>query len=134
MNKWLCLEYAQTFLVPLVVYFNPVLQFWAGFHRASWTGQLKVDGVYPAFLCQAGILRQGGQQLFDHRTGVVDAGLHPEGQRAAVGRRAAVLAAVVGGGGLPYGRAAVGGGAQGVAADAVLPGREATAGPGHGRA
>lgn len=134
MNEWLGLENTQTFLVPLVVYVHPVLQFWAGLHRARRTGQLEVDGVYPALLCQAGVLGQGGKQLFDHRAGVVDPGLHPQGQRAAVGRRAAALAAVVGGGGLPYGRAAVSGGAQGVAADAVLPGREATAGPGHGRA
>lgn len=64
----------------------------------------------------------------------MDTRLCAECQRAAVWRRAAALAAVVGGGGLPYGGAAVSCGGQRVAADAVLPGCEAAAGPGHGRA
>lgn len=76
-------------------------------------------------LRQARVLGQGGEQLLHHGAGAA-AGLRAQRQRAAVGRRVAALVAVVGGGGgLAHRGAAVGAGAQGVAAEA-----EASAGHG----
>lgn len=114
-------------LVPLVVDVEPVLQLGAGFGGACGAGRFKVDGV-QAFLGEAGVLGQRGEQLLHHSAGGPSR-LRAQGQRAAVGWGVAALVAVIcGGGGLPHRGAAVRGGAQRVAADAVLPGTEAAAG------
>ena len=114
-------------LVPLVVDVDPVLQLGAGFGGTCWAGRFQVDRV-QALLGETGVLGQRGEQLLHHGAGAPSR-LSAQGQRAAVGWGVAALVAVVcGGGGLAHRGAAVRGGAQGVAADAVLPGAEAAAG------
>lgn len=127
MDERFRVEPNSALLVPLVVDVDPVLQFRAGFRGACRAGRFKVDRV-QALLCETGVLRQRGEQLLHHSAGT-SSRLSAQGQRAAVRWRVAALVAVVcGGGGLSHRGAAVCGGAQRVAADAVLPGAEAGAG------
>lgn len=127
MNNRLGVEPNSALLVPLVVDVDPVLQLRAGFGGACRAGQFEVDRV-QALLGETRVLRQRGEQLLHHSAGI-SSWLCAQGQRAAVGWRVAALATVVcGGGSLTHRRAAVCGGAQRVATDAVLVGTEAGAG------
>lgn len=127
MDEGLGVQPCPAFLVPLVVDVDPVFQLRAGFGGTGGAGRFQVDRV-QALLGQAGVLREGEEQLLHHGAGTPP-WLRAQRQRAAVGRRVAALVAVIRrSGGLAHRGAAVRGGAQGVAADAVLAPAEAAAG------
>lgn len=88
----------------MVVDAKPVAQARTGPHRACRAGQLQVDRIQP-LLCQAGLFRQGRQQLLHHGVGHPLPGGRQVGPQAGASLRR-VLA----------GRAAVRGGAQCLAA------------------
>lgn len=127
MDERLGVQPHSALLVPLVVDVDPMLQLRAGFGGTCRAGRFKVDRV-QALLGETGVLGQRGEQLLHHSAGA-SSRLSAQGQRAAVGWRVAALVAVIcGGGGLAHRGAAICGGAQRVAADAVLVGTEAAAG------
>lgn len=127
MDERLRVEPDSAFLIPLVVDVDPVLQLGAGFDGACRAGRFQVDGV-QALLGETGFLGQRRKQLLYHSAGT-PARLSAQGERAAVRWRVATLVAeVCWGGGLAHSGAAVCGGAQRVAAYAVLACTEAGAG------
>lgn len=114
-------------LVPLVVDVDPMFQLRARFGRPGGAGRFQVDRV-QSLLCEAGVLREREEQLLHHGAGTPPR-LRAQRQRAAIGWGVTALVAVIcRSGGLADRGAAVRGGAQGVAADAVLAPAEAAAG------
>lgn len=127
MDEGLGVQPRPALLVPLVVDVDPVFQLWARFGRTGGAGWFQVDRV-QALLAEAGVLREGEEQLLHHGAGTPP-WLRAQRQRAAVGRGVTALVTVIcRSGGLADRGAAVCGGAQGVAAHAVLAPAEAAAG------
>lgn len=126
MDEGLGVQPNSALLVPLVVDVDPVLQLRTGFGGTCWAGWFQVDWV-EALLGETGVLGERGEQLLHHSAGTPP-WLSAQGKRAAVGWRVAALVAVIcGGGGLTHRGAAVRGGAQCVATDALLAATEAGA-------